>query len=391
MLHDVSPPIARRAARLAPLELAGLMRRARELGATDLAIGTPPGQPPETAVEAAARAMRAGHNQYADAAGVAALRAVVADRVAAYSGRRPDPETEVTITAGSTEGILSALLTLADPGDEVVILEPAFETYAGAALLAGCTPVPVPLRAPDWSLDLERIAAAFSDRTAAVVLNSPHNPTGRVFSAAETADLLALCERFGVACIADEVYADFVYSGRPHISVLSFSAHSARTVMVGSLSKSDQMSGWRLGYCVANPGITTALRRVHERTTFGSSAPLQHGAAVLERPSCGAERFERQRDEMVRRLSAMGFEVAAPQGGWFVFSGTESVGWPADRLAERLLEESGVLVAPGTAFFGDVANGRRWIRTTFVKEPAVQRSGLDAIAAFLNRRNGSRT
>lgn len=385
MVQAVHPAAGRRAARLMPLKLAGLMARARELGAADIAIGTPPGQPPAPALEAAARAMRQGRNQYADASGHAPLRAVVADRVAAADGPRPDPATEVTITAGSTEGILIALLTVTDPGDEVVVIEPAFEMYRGAVALAGCTAVPAPLRSPGWYLDTGRVAAAFTDRTAAVVVNSPHNPTGRTFTAEELAALLDLCERRGVVCIADEVYADFVYDSRPHLSVHQFTRHSARTVTVGSLSKSDQMSGWRLGYCVAEPGLTSVLRRVHERTTFGSSAPLQYGAAALAEPSCGAWEFQPQRDEMVRRLTAMGFEVTTPEGGWFLLAGTDPLGWAADELAERLLEESGVLVAPGAPFFHDAEQGRRWIRTTFVKDPAVQQAALDAVEAFLNR------
>jgi aspartate/methionine/tyrosine aminotransferase len=377
--------VGRRAARLAPLELAGLTARARAVGAADIAIGTPPGQPPSAAIEAAAEAMRQGHNQYADPSGFAGLRAVVAGRVAASGGVAVDPDSEVTVVSGSTEGILVALLTLTDPGDEVVVIEPAFEIYDGAVELAGCTRVPVVLQAPDWRLDVDRLAAAFTERTAAVIVNTPHNPTGRAFSREELALLLDLCARRQVACVADEVYADFVFDGAAHVTALDFPEHRARVVVVGSLSKANEMTGWRLGYCVAEPELTASLRRVHERTTFGSSTPLQHGAAALARASCGPERFQGQRDEMVRRLAAMGFEVTAPEGGWFVLSGTERLGWPSDELADRLLDQAGVLVAPGKPFFHDPAEGRRWIRTTFVKDPALQSRALDAVEAFLAR------
>ena len=383
MTRATRPAVGSRAARLEPLELAGLFARARAAGALDIAIGTPPGQPPDAAITAAEAAMRGGHNQYADAAGLPALRAVAAGRVAAASGVGVDPDTEVTITSGSTEGLLVALLTLTDPGDEVVVIEPSFEIYDGAVALAGCRRVTVPLGPLGWSLDVDRVAAAFTARTAAVVINTPHNPTGRVFSRDELARLLDLCARHQVACVCDEVYADFVFDAGSHVSPLSFPEHRPQVVVVGSFSKANEMTGWRLGYCVADPAVTVALRRVHERTTFGSSAPLQHGAAAVARASCGPERFQRQRDDMVRRLVGMGFEVTPPQGGWFVLAGTEGLGWPSDELADRLLAEAGVLVAPGSPFFQDRRDGRRWIRTTFVKDAATQSAALDALGAFL--------
>lgn len=299
-----------------------------------------------------------------------------------------DPETEITITAGATEGLLVALLTVTDPGDEVVVVEPAFELYRGAVELAGCTRVPAPLDPSGWRLDPERIASVLTPRTAALIVNTPHNPTGRVFTAEELGGLLDLCERRGVTCVVDEVYADFVFDGGPHVSALGFPRHRPRVVVVGSLSKADEMSGWRLGYCVADPALTTALRHVHERTTFGAAVPLQHGAAVLARAGSGPEQFRNGRDEMVRRLAAMGFEVTTPEGGWFLLAGTRRLGLRSDALAEGLLVRAGVLVAPATPFFADTGEGQRWIRTTFVKDLATLTKALDAMESFLAEPDG---
>ncbi|ANW22446.1 pyridoxal phosphate-dependent aminotransferase [Streptomyces clavuligerus] len=380
--------VGTRAGLLGPLALAGLAARARASGALDIAIGTPPGQPPRAAVTAAADAMLAGRNQYADPAGVPELRAAVAGRLLASSGVGVDPETEITITAGATEGLLVALLTVTDPGDEVVVVEPAFELYRGAVELAGCTRVPAPLDPSGWRLDPERIASVLTPRTAALIVNTPHNPTGRVFTAEELGGLLDLCERRGVTCVVDEVYADFVFDGGPHVSALGFPRHRPRVVVVGSLSKADEMSGWRLGYCVADPALTTALRHVHERTTFGAAVPLQHGAAVLARAGSGPEQFRNGRDEMVRRLAAMGFEVTTPEGGWFLLAGTRRLGLRSDALAEGLLVRAGVLVAPATPFFADTGEGQRWIRTTFVKDLATLTKALDAMESFLAEPDG---
>ncbi len=373
----------RRAFGLRTLVLAGMIDTARELGAVDIAVGGPPGQPPPEAVAAAAEAMWAGRNQYTDPAGLPALRAVIAARVGAALGRPVSPGSEVTVTAGSTEGVLVSLLTVTDPGAEVILPEPAFETYAGAVELAGCTPVRVPLAGPGWALDTERIAAALTARTAAVLVNSPHNPTGRVFTREETRALLELCERHDVLCVADEVYADFVYDGRSHVSALAFEEFAHRVIAVGSLSKSNEMAGWRIGYCVAAPHLTAVLRKVHERTSFSTATPLQYGAAVLPGPSRGTSRFERQRDEMVRRLSDMGFDVRPPEGGWFVLAGTARLGLRSGSLADALLRRAKVLVAPGAPFFHTPGAGEGWVRATFVKDPAAQAAALDAMEHFL--------
>ncbi|MDM4721513.1 pyridoxal phosphate-dependent aminotransferase [Micromonospora sp. WMMA1363] len=375
--------VGQRAAGLRDLILAPMIQLARELDAVDIAIGTPPGEPPAAAVSAATRAMRSGLNQYTDPSGLPRLRQMLADRIASRNGTHVDPTTELTVTTGSTEAVLVALLTVTDPGDEVIVVEPAFETYSGAVRLAGCTMVPVGLRNPGWRLDTDRLAAAFTERTAAVIVNTPHNPTGRVFSRAEMAGLLTLCEQHGAVCVSDEVYADFVFDRRAHVSALDFPGHRERVIVSGSLSKANEMAGWRIGYCIAAPDITAVLRKVHERTSFSTSTPLQHGAAAVADVTCRPEQFENRRQEMVDRLRDMGFDVYPPEGGWFVMAGTAPLGLDAEQLGDALLRTARVLVAPGTPFFGNPVEGRLWIRTTFVKDPVRQTAALDAMGAHL--------
>jgi aspartate/methionine/tyrosine aminotransferase len=376
-------PGSRRAQLLRPLELAGLMAEARTAGALDIAIGTPPGEPPPVAVEAAVRALRGRHNQYGDAAGFGGLRQMVADRLYRTRGTRIDPDTEVTITSGAIEGLLVSLLACTDPGDEVIVVEPAFEIYSGAVQVAGGCPVPAALDGPDWRLDTQRVREAMTGRTRAIVVNSPQNPTGRVFDRAEVDALLRLCSEHDVICLFDAVYDNFLFDDNEFVSPLDSPVGRGTSVVLGSLSKANQMSGWRLGYCVAPPELTRVLRAVHERTTFGAAAPLQVGAAAAADPSCAAEDFRANRDLMTDRLRGMGFQVTAPEGGWFLLGGTTGLGWASDELATALVREAGVLVAPGTPFFSDRGEGRRWIRTTFVKDPAVTAEALDRLASFL--------
>ncbi len=373
-------PVSRRAAAVEPMGLAGLLPLARAGGAIDLALGIPSGEPQASAVGAAIDGLRAGANQYADPAGLAALRAAVAAHTARTTGVAVDPDTEVTITAGATEGVFAALLAVTDPGDEVLLPEPYYENHPGAIRLAGAVPVPVPLRRGDWRLDPAAVAAAVTPRTRAVLLTNPHNPTGRVFDAVELAALREACP--GCTLVTDEVYRDFVYAGA-HVSPL---AHRANQVVVGSLSKSARMTGWRIGYCVADRHTTAALRRVHERVTLGASHPLQLGAtaALTGADDRGARAaFLRRRDAVVAALRALGMAVSAPEGGWFVLADVRPLGVTGTALAHRLVESAGVLVAPGASFFADPVEGDDWIRIALVRSDAEIDAALARMARLL--------
>ncbi|BCL27207.1 pyridoxal phosphate-dependent aminotransferase [Streptomyces aurantiacus] len=376
--------LSQRAAGLTPLSVGRLAATARERGAVDLASGVPLGNPPEAVLAAATAAMRAGHNQYAPGAGSPQLRAVVAERLRRDRAAVVDPEHEVTITSGATEGVLAALLTCVDPGDEVLVPEPWFESYPGAVRLVGAVPRPVPLTSDGWRLDIDVVRAAITPRTRAILLNTPHNPTGRVFSAAETAALMEVCVRQDIVCITDEVYDNFVFGRSEMTSPLDLPSAREHVIAVGSFSKSLQMSGWRLGYCVASPALTAGLRRVVERTTVCAPTPLQEGAAAVSTASSGAENFRSTREAMVERLAEAGMEVSPPEGGWFVFARIDRVTpLPAGEFATRLLDEAGVLVAPGSAFFADPRDGDRWIRTCFVRDFEIMDQGMKRLENYL--------
>jgi len=377
--------LSQRAAGLTPLSVGRLAATARERGAVDLASGVPLGNPPDAVLTAAQAAMRGGRNQYAPGAGSPRLRAAVAERLGRDRAVIVDPEHEVTITSGATEGVLAALLTCVDPGDEVLVPEPWFESYPGAVRLVGAVPRPVPLSPGDWRLDMDAVQAAITPRTRAILLNTPHNPTGRVFSAAETAALMETCVRRDIVCVTDEVYDSFVFGRCEMTSPLDLPSAREHVIAVGSFSKSLQMSGWRLGYCVAPPALTTALRRVVERTTVCAPTPLQEGAAAVSTANSGADDFRAARDAMVERLTGAGLKVLfPPEGGWFVFARIDGVTpLPSDEFAVRLLDEAGVLVAPGPAFFADPRDGRPWIRTSFVRDPETLDQGLKRLENFL--------
>ncbi|WP_328936930.1 pyridoxal phosphate-dependent aminotransferase [Streptomyces tauricus] len=376
--------LSQRAADLTPLSVGRLAATARERGAVDLASGVPLGNPPEAVLAAATAAMRAGHNQYAPGAGSPQLRAMVAERLRRDRAAVVDPEHEVTITSGATEGVLAALLTCVDPGDEVLVPEPWFESYPGAVRLVGAVPRPVPLTSDGWRLDIDVVRAAITPRTRAILLNTPHNPTGRVFSAAETAALMEVCVRQDIVCITDEVYDNFVFGRSEMTSPLDLPSAREHVIAVGSFSKSLQMSGWRLGYCVASPALTAGLRRVVERTTVCAPTPLQEGAAAVSTASSGAENFRSTREAMVERLAEAGMEVSPPEGGWFVFARIDRVTpLPAGEFATRLLDEAGVLVAPGSAFFADPRDGDRWIRTSFVRDFEIMDQGMKRLENYL--------
>ncbi|MFM9445923.1 pyridoxal phosphate-dependent aminotransferase [Streptomyces acidiscabies] len=382
--------LSRRTAGLPPLGLAALLPAARAGGATDLALGIPTGDPPRAAVEAAAAALGSGANQYTDPAGLLDLRVVVADRLAAERGVSVDPERELVISAGATEGLLVALLATTDPGDEVLIPQPFFENHPGVVELAGAAPRFVTLTGPDWRLTEEALTAAVTPRTRAVLLNNPHNPTGRVFDAAEFAALTAVCERHDLTLITDEVYDRFTYDGRPHHSPLgSVPALRERSVVVGSFSKTRRMSGWRLGYCVAPPEITAGLRSVHERTTLGTPHPLQRGAVALgalddtDVDAARAE-FQERRDLVCAALRRAGFTVHTPEGGWFLLAGTAGLGRASSGLARELVTHAKVLVAPGGSFFADPTAGDDWVRIALVRDRAQLAAALDRVAGHLS-------
>ncbi len=375
------------------MQLADLLRLAARSGATDIALGVPTGGPTPGMTASVTEALSTDLlNQYADPSGAACLRTALAGWLSRVRGRVVDPDGELTVTCGATEGVFVALLALTDPGDEVLVPEPFFELYPGMVRLAGAVPVPLPLRPPDWRIEARALAAAVTPQTRAILLNTPHNPTGRVFDDAELDLVLELCADRGLMCITDEVYEHFTFDGTRHHSPLT---HPARdhAVVVSSFSKTLEICGWRVGFCVAAPPVTAALRRVHEHTTLGASHPLQLGAAAaLSEPEVlvhdlgsRRDRLADQREVMVDALRRCGLRTRTPDGGWFVLAELPPGGDAASALCADLAREARVLVAPGTPFFASHEEGERWVRTTFVRDPDATRSALDRLELHLSR------
>jgi aminotransferase len=323
--------------------------------------------------EAAAAAIQGDVNQYAITWGSPALRLAIAEKYRRWYDLKVDPGAEVTVTCGSTEAMMAAFLALVNPGDEVIILEPFYENYVANVALTGATPVFVPLTAPDWHLDIERLASAITPHTRALVLNTPHNPTGKVFSRGEVSAIAALAERYNFLVFTDEVYEHLVYAGHHH-PIATWPGMWQRTVTVSGLSKTFSCTGWRLGYTVAPRDLTVAIRKVHDFLTLGAPAPLQAAGAVGM--AFDAEYYNRQqlaykqrRGVMMSALANAGFEFSTPEGAYYIFadfSGIDAKRYDRD-FAIWLAEEIGVAVVPGSSFHSDPDCGRSVVRFAFCK------------------------
>jgi aminotransferase len=352
---------------MAPGRLPALLMEAMRLRALDLALGTPGTPTPPAMVEAAREVLAEGtKNQYEGPAGNLLLRRQVAGTL----NTPVDPETELTITCGSTEALAIALLSIVDPGDEVVVLEPFYETFVSAIALAGGVLRFVPVRAPEWRIDGDELAAAFGPKTRVILLNTPNNPTGHVLDRAELTEIAALCDRWNVTAISDEVYAGYVFDGHEHVSPADLPELRERTVVLGSLSKSHAMSGWRLGYLRAPEPIGKVLRQMHIAVTAGTSAPLQEaaGRAAAADPDFGrpSDDLRAQRDRAIRVFEELGAECMPPQGGCYVMADIRPItDEDGESFAYRFVKEAGVLVVPGGFFYAGEGGGAELIRIAF--------------------------
>jgi aspartate/methionine/tyrosine aminotransferase len=391
--YGAPPRPSARGSSLGEFRLGALMMEARRRKAIDLALGVPEHAPAPGIREAAAAAMEGDEHQYVDPCGSQALRHAVAGHVAAWRGVEVDPETEVTVTAGATEGLLSTLYALIDPGDEVVLFEPFYENHVSAVRLAGGVPRCVRMRGRGWEVDPAELEAAFGPRTRAVLVNTPNNPTGKVLTRAEFGHLAVLCERWNAVCVSDEIYEHLVFAGAVHLSALQVEALRPRSVVVGGLSKTYRVSGWRLGHVIAPAQLTTAIRRVHAVVTAGAVGPLQGPAAAAMRLGPAYYRamaadFEARHARVQAMLEACGFDVYPARGGYFVLADVSALGLADDlALCRWLLEESNVLLAPGSTFFADPADGRRWVRVCFAKRDETLDAAERALQPLAERRS----
>jgi len=350
-----------------------MTRVAREHDAVNLAQGFPDFPAPEVLKEAAVEAIRSDTNQYAITWGAPRLRHALARKYSDLYGIDADPEREITITCGATEAMAAAMLAVIDPGDEVIVLEPFYENYGPDAIVSSARPVFLPLDPPDYRLDRGRLEAAVSSATKAIVINSPNNPTGRVFDREELGLVAEMCVRHDLVAITDEIYEHILYRGE-HVPLATLPGMAERTVTVSGLSKTFSVTGWRVGTIVAPPDLTDAIRKVHDFLTVGAPAPLQEACAVgIER--LGREYYEglateyRQRGEvLVDALSQAGFQCALPEGAYYVLADFGRLSDEDDTtFSMRLAREAGVVPVPGSSFFGAPERGKSLVRFAFCK------------------------
>jgi aminotransferase len=352
--------------------------------AVNFAQGFPDFPPSPEIIEAAKRALDAGFNQYATTWGAPQLREAVAAKQARAWGRPIDVEREVTVACGATEAMIAAMLATLNPGDEVVVFEPFYENYGPDCILSGAIPHYVTLRAPDWSFDEAELRAAFNDRTRAIVVNTPHNPTGKVFSREELGLIAELCQAWGAIALTDEIYEHLVYRGE-HISLATLPGMEDRTITISGASKTFSVTGWRIGWLIASPELTAGIRKVHDFLTVGAAHPLQVAVAgALGFPASFydslLEEYLERRTAIVAGLAEIGFEVRPPDGAYYVMAGIHGFGFDDDvTFARHLIETVAVATVPASSFFHDPALGRNQVRFSFPKRMETLRNGLDAL------------
>ena len=338
----------------------------------NLAQGMPDFPAPDELKRAASQAIFDDHNQYAVTWGQPPLREAIAEYYSEARGQPIDADREITVCCGATEAMLASIMAVIDPGDEVVIFSPFYENYGPDCVLAGATPRFVTLHEPDWSIDPEELRAAFTSRTRGIVVNTPHNPTGKVYSRAEFELIAELCREYDVVAFTDEIYEHLVYEGS-HISLATLPGMRERTVTINGLSKTFSVTGWRLGFAIAPPDLTDAIRKVHDFMTIGAAAPLQLAAAVaLELPASYylelLTGYRARRDYLVPVLRDLGFEVFEPHGAYYVMTDISRFGYSSDvDFATHLVRDIGVATVPGSSFYHDPELGRTKIRFAFPK------------------------
>ena len=366
-----------------------MTRMANQHGAINLGQGFPDFPAPEELKQAAARAIAEDHNQYPITWGVPAFREAIAGAYARDHGMVVDPETEICVTCGSTEAMIATMLGVLDPGDEVVVFEPFYENYGPDSIIAGAVPRLVSLRPPDWTFDEGELLSAFGTRTRAIVINTPNNPTGKVFTREELAAIADLCVEHDAIAITDEIYEHITYDDAEHVPIATLPGMAERTITISALSKTYSVTGWRVGWAVAAAPLMAGIRPVHDFLTVAAAAPLQvAGITALQLPPSYFERmraaYAERRDVMLRVLAESGFEVASPpQGAYYVMADCSHLGLGDDvSTARHLVEYVGVAAVPGSSFVSDPADGAHLLRFAFCKRVET----LEAAGKRLSRR-----
>ncbi|HWJ65636.1 MAG TPA: pyridoxal phosphate-dependent aminotransferase [Nocardioides sp.] len=374
------PPAARRVAGMGETIFAEMSALAARTGAVNLGQGFPDTDGPPQVIDAAVAALRGGANQYAPGPGIPALRRAIARHQQRRYGLDLDPDREVVVTTGCTEAIAGALLGLVDPGDEVVVLEPYYDSYTAMIEFAGGVRRPVTLRAPDFRLDPAELEAAVSARTKLVLLNTPHNPTGRVLDADELAAVARVAQQHDLLVVTDEVYEHLTFDGRQHVPVATLPGMAERTLTLSSAGKSWSVTGWKVGWATGPAELVAAVTGAKQWLTFTSGAPLQPAvAAALDAgdgfPAALARDLEAQRDQLVDGLRAAGLTTYVPEGTYFATTDVSARGWASGGdFCRALPERAGVVAIPAEVFYDDPdapGAGRHLVRWAFCKRPEV--------------------
>ena len=351
-----------------------MTRLAARHGAINLGQGMPDFAAPQAIKDAACQAIQDDYNQYAITWGAPPLREAIAKKMTAFNGIPCDPDRNVTVCCGATECMMATMLALIDPGDEVVIFQPFYENYGPDAIVSGAKPVWVPLRPPHWTFDPDELRRAFSPRTKAIILNTPNNPTGHVYTREELSLIAELCQQFDAFALSDEIYEYIIHTDQPHVSIASLPGMLERTVTISGLSKTYSVTGWRLGYCIAPAAVSDGIRKAHDFLTVGAPHPLQMaGVAALNLPAEYYAKlksgYTRRRDLFLPYLRDAGLTVYEPEGAYYVMTDIAPLGWDDDTAFVRaMIEQIGVSAVPGSSFYSPKALGKTMVRFMFAKK-----------------------
>jgi len=364
---------AKRVSSFADSVFGEMTRLAKLHEAVNLSQGFPDFEAPQAIKDAACAAIQAEQNQYAPPYGTLALRDAIAQDFTRRYGVPVDPDEQVTVCCGSTEAMMATMLASVDPGDEVIVFEPFYENYGPDAILAGAEPKYVRLREPDWAFDPDELKKAFTNRTRAIVINSPNNPTGKVFTRDELQIIAELCQRWDVLAISDEIYERIVYAGHPHVPISSLPGMAERTITTNGLSKTYSVTGWRVGWAISPPALTGGIRKMHDFLTIAAPSPFHDaGVAALSMPEQFytqlAGDYQVKRDLMLDILGRHGFTAYRPGGAYYIMADVSRFGFTSDsEFAQYLVKEVGVATVPGSSFYIDPAAAPQTVRFCFSK------------------------
>ena len=354
----------------------------------NLAQGFPDFPAPKEIKEAAVRAILTDFNQYAITWGTPHLRQAIAEKFFWYNGLPMDPDKEITVCCGSTEAMIASLMAIVNPGDEVIVFEPFYENYGPDTILCDAKPRFITLHEPDWHFDEKELARTFNNKTKAIIINNPNNPTGKVFSYEELQFIADLCLKWGVVAVTDEIYEHILFDGAKHISIASLPGMRDQTITINSISKTYSLTGWRVGWAIASAHLTSSIRKVHDFLTVGAPHPLQEAAAVALRMDRSyyqilAQEYQERRDFLSRVLEEIGFRVYLPHGAYYIMTGVCHFGFPDDvAFAFYLVEKIGVATVPGSSFYSHPSLGATKIRFCFPKKMETLQQAAKKLRSF---------